>query len=186
MSLIHKSHSRKSLQEIVEIFELDIPDYLCMDKADLSKELWRVINQLDGIQKDDQYTFVHDICDLQEYLKKQDQRKCLTVKEKDRVVYLAKELIYYSKNNYSLVSINCMDHDELYRKAQWISKFGDIPMVRRAIRMFNMDTKLDRRKRLLPIISKRVKYKMDQEKQFKSINNIGMLVQQGSFSLSFD
>ena len=183
---IHPTHSKRSLCEIVEIFELNIEDYLDLDKKSLQFAIIQEINSITDIKTDQEYFFIKDVKELKHYLKKADQRKLLTVKEKDIVMLDAKKIIYYCKSNYSLPSISCFDHDELYNTAKHICQFGDLPTVRRAIRLFNCDPKIPKIKKLECIISQRMRNKIEKQNMFKKTKNQKMTRKDGKFILPFD
>ena len=115
-----------------------------------------------------------------------DQRCILTVKEKEKVMDDAKKIIFYAKGGFSLCAIGELDHDELYRIAQHISQFGDLPTVRRAIRLFNNDPKVKKDNKIEPQISARIKNKLEKEKLYKQIKNQSLIMSTGTFILPFD
>jgi len=44
--MIHSTHTKKDLIEIIEVFEFDIEDYQDYSKSELSKTLWEYINNI--------------------------------------------------------------------------------------------------------------------------------------------
>ena len=97
----------------------------------------------------------------------------------------AKQLIYYSQSNFTLTSIDCFDHDELYKEAQHIAQYGDLPTVRRAIRLFNLDPKIPKHDKLTCVVSQRMRNKIENQGLFKKIKNQKLKKKEGTFILAF-
>jgi len=183
--LIHKSHSKKSLYEIIEIFQLEVPDYLDMPKLELQISVWDCIKSLQCIEPDDKYLFVKDLEDLKKYLMRADQRKVLTIKEKDKVMKDAKEIIHYAKCNYSIARSTFDNHDYIYNKVFYIAQFGDLPTIRRAVKLFNEDPKMSKCDIIEPTISQRMQYKLNEDNQLKKYKTEGLIVKNGKFEIVF-
>ena len=124
MEKIDKSHSKKTLCEIIEIFDLKIANYINMNKKELSKSILYELSKIDKIKEDKDYYFIKDKGELMEYLVQPDPSKSLTVKEKDEVMNLAKFIIIYCNNNYYLSTSPFLDHDDMIKKAKDISAYG--------------------------------------------------------------
>lgn len=184
--LIHKSHSKKSLYEIIEIFQLDVPDYLDLQKQELQVSVWNCIKSLQSIEPDNQYLFVKDLEDLKRYLMKADQRNVLTVKEKDQVMKDAKEIIHYAKCNYSIALSTFDNHDYIYNKVKYIAQFGDLPTIRRAVNLFNQDPKMSKCDIIEPTISQRMQYKINEDEKLKKYKTEGLIINRGKHLVVFD
>ena len=126
---IHQSHTRKDICEIIEIF--DLIQYI-EDYSDLSKG-------------------------LKDYLEKPNQTR-ITVKEKSEIMDIAKDIIFYCKNGFLISTSNFEDTDEIKSKADYISCYGNIPTVARAINMLNVDDKI--RPNVELILSGKIKIQM--------------------------
>jgi hypothetical protein len=184
--MIHKSHSKKSLYEIIEIFGFDIPDYQDLNKKQLTHNIWSYLENLTSLSPDNEFFFIESVDELRKYLEKADQRKSLTVKQKNEVMEEAKEIIYYCKSGYSLASIHCEDHEILYDKVRYISKHGDLPTIRRAVKLFNDDPKMMKCHKIVCDISQRVKKKLEKQEKFKKRKQYGLCAKDGQFTLLFD
>ena len=55
---IHSSHSKKELVEVVKSFNLDIPDFLDLNKSELIVRIKDALDEIDEIQPEDEYFFV--------------------------------------------------------------------------------------------------------------------------------
>ncbi len=100
MEKIHSSHSKKELQEIIEVFELNIANYKNMNKKDISHSLMYELSKIDNIIEDDEFFFIKNKSELMDYLINPDSSKSLTIKEKAEVMEIAKYVMMYCKNSY--------------------------------------------------------------------------------------
>jgi hypothetical protein len=99
MDKIHSSHSKKELQEVVEIFDLNIANYKNMNKKDISYSLMYELSKIDDIKEDNDYFFIKNKEELMEYLINPDSSKTLTIKEKNEVMEISKYIMIYVKNS---------------------------------------------------------------------------------------
>lgn len=182
---IHKSHSKKDLCEIIDIFNLNVVDYRNLNKKNLSKELLYQLSKIDEIKRDDEYYFVENKKELIDYLVNPDCSKSLSVKEKDIVMELSKYIIIYCKNNFYLSHSPFLDWDEMIDKARYIADFGDIPSVRRAIELLNKDPKLKNDK-INIMMSSKMKKQLERKKKQKQKFVGGLQVKKGPFTITFD
>ncbi len=65
-----------------------------------------------------------------------------------------------------------------------ISIYGDIPSVRRAIRLINLDPKI--KERIEPVISNKMKRILESKNKKKVKKYYGLISKHGSFTVSFD
>jgi hypothetical protein len=182
---IHSSHSKKELLEVVNSFNLDIPDYLDVNKKELTNKIKVALDEMDEIEPEEEYFFVETKEELIEYLSAHNPSKILTIKEKDKVMLVAKQLIQYCRNGYFINYTEYRDFTEIFSDAKICEKYGDIPSCRRAVTLINGDPKLlpDFRK-LNPVISQRVNKKIDNMKKIQKVNR--MCLTRGEFILYFD
>jgi hypothetical protein len=181
---IHPSHSKKELCEIVEIFELNVCEYKKINKRDLSKMILYQLSIIDEVKEDNDYYFVKNKKELIEYLTNPDCSKTLTVKEKEKVMELAKYIIMYCKNGFYLSYSPFLDTDDMYSKARHIAQYGDIPSVRRAIDLLNTDPKLNDKIEVL--MSSRCKKQLERKKRLKQKFMGGLQVKKGPIKVYFD
>lgn len=184
MKYIHTSHSRKELIQIIQQFNIDIPNCNDLPKKEIQILLSNKLLEMGEIKEEEEYFFVKDKNELVEYLSKPNQSKILTIKEKDNVMLTAKRIISYCKNSYFLTPYNYETFEDLLKEANYISKFGDIPSCRRAINMLNNDPKLDHK--IQVVISKRVKKELEKKEKLK-LNSIPKAsIKTGKFTVYFD
>ena len=106
---IHVSHSKKELCEICEVFDLDIPKYKELLKKELCPAILYKLTTIDEIPSDNAFYYIDNKEELIEYLTTPNQSKNLTIKEKDKIMLVAKKIIAYVNNGYWL---SCSDFDD--------------------------------------------------------------------------
>ena len=181
---IHNSHSKKTLCEIIEIFNLNIVDYKKLNKQQLSKKILYGLSVVEVIPEDNDFYFIKNKIELIDYLINPDSSKTLTVKQKEEVMELAKYIIMYCKNGYYLSHSPFIDFDEMVEKAIYISNYGDIPSVRKAVDSLNKDVKLINKIKL--IMSSKCKKKLQRKKRLKQKFQGGLTVKRGCYIITFD
>ena len=181
---IHTSHSRKELIQIIQQFNIDIPNCIDLPKKEIQVLLANKLLEIEEIDEEDEYFFVKDKNELIEYLSKPNQSKILTIKEKDNVMLTAKKIISYCKNTYFLTPYNYETFEDLLKEAEYIAKFGDIPSCRRAINMLNNDPKLDHNIDI--VLSKRVKKDLQKKERLKLNSIPKAVIKRGNFVVYFD
>lgn len=184
MEKIDKSHSKKTLCEIIEIFDLTVCDHQNMNKKELSKSILYELSKIDKIKEDNDYYFIKDKAELMEYLIQPDPSKSLTVKEKDEVMNLAKFIIIYCNNDFFLSTSPFLDHDDMMKKAKYISAYGDIPSVRKAIDKLNQDPKV--KKPLNVFMTTKCKKKIERKKRLIQKQKNILTIKRGTFVVTFD
>jgi len=182
--IIHSSHTRKDICEIIEIFDLIdyIEDYSDLSKKDLVKDFTEVLKKIKKITRDDKFLFIEDIQGLKDYLQKPNQTR-ITVKEKAEIMDIAKDIIFYSKNGFLLSVSNFESTDEIKDKADYISCYGNIPTVARAINMLNKDDKI--RPKINLILSGKIKIQMRKKHEQKLKESVALKRKTGKFVLDF-
>ena len=183
---IHTSHSRKELIQVIDQFNIDIPDKIDLCKKEIQVLLTNKLMEIPSkdFKEENEYFFVKSKVELIDYLSKPNQSKSLTIKEKDQVMLTAKKIIGYCKNSFFLTPYNYESFDELLKEAKYIAKFGDIPSCRRAINLLNNDPKLEYKIDI--VLSKRVKKDIEKKLAVKEASVPKACVRFGSFTINFD
>jgi len=179
---IHMSHSRKELLDIIRVFNLPISNKNDKNKKSLQDAIVETVRFLDAVQPEDEYFFVNSKEELIDYLQKQNPAKTLTIKEKTDVMLIAKKLIGYSRNGYYLLPSGYMDTIDVFKDATYIAKFPEIPSVRKAVELINLDPKL--RDKIEMTIPRRVKKQLEKRKKVKQ-KSIPLYIKRGEFILEF-
>ena len=98
---------------------------------------------------------------------------------------MSKNIIFYCREcSYCLPASNYDCVDELIEAAIDISQYGDLPMVRRALRLLNMDEKIE--VSIEPIMTKRVMKKIKRIDDMKRMNVGRLKVSEGKHIVLFD
>lgn len=118
---IHGSHSKKDLLDFIV-------------KNNINIESCEKYNKKLIVQKLESYNF-EDI--NVEYLTRPNQLKSLTVKQKNNIMNKSKQIISLYKNGFMYEHSFFKDKEHLLKVGNEISDYGDIPSVRRAIKMIN-------------------------------------------------
>ena len=181
MEKIHSSHSKKELQEIIEVFDLNVANYTNMNKKDICNSLIYELSKIDDIKKDDDYFFIKNKTELIEYLINPDSSKSLTIKEKNNVMELAKYIMMYVKNGYYLSQSPFLDWDDMYNRVIYISEYGDIPSVRKAVDGFNTDARMIDRDKIQVLMSSRCKKKIERKKRLIQKEKIALVFKRGKY-----
>tara|TARA_R100000781_G_C4037066_1_gene112675 strand:+ start:103 stop:657 length:555 start_codon:yes stop_codon:yes gene_type:complete len=184
--MIHPSHSKKDLIEVIEMFELfGIVDYRDMTKDELQVAVWDYVRDIGYIKPDQEYFFVDDANALLKFLNSPSPRQILTSQQLEHITNTCKNLIFYSKQcAHQISASNYTDLDEIIDDAIEVSKNGDLPIVRRALRLLNEDIKIETD--IEPVITKRIKKKLLRQEELK-IKNVGKLqVNPGKVLVVFD
>lgn len=158
--MIHKTFTKKDLLEFIEVYEMDIEDPKFLTKKELQIKLEDYL-QLNDIPFSTEFEF-NSSGDLLTYLTNSKPNIDLNYKEKSEMITLAKMIIKYSRNGYSIALSNFESIDEIYQKGILLSNHGDIPTCRRAVTELNNDTKI--RNKIEIKISPKIKRDLEQKK----------------------
>tara|TARA_R110002012_G_scaffold313288_1_gene524772 strand:+ start:599 stop:1153 length:555 start_codon:yes stop_codon:yes gene_type:complete len=182
---IHKSHTRKDLVEVCDVFEFHevIENANDLNKDTLKGLLDLHLRTIEKIKEDKFYFDISDVNDLREYLKKPSPKQVLSVKQKDLILDKSKKIINYCRTcGYCLRATTYDTMEELLEDAMIIRKYCDIPTCRRAIKLLNKDTKL--KNKVNPIITYRMQQRLDKKMKDGALS--GMTSNVGNYILSFD
>jgi Na+/phosphate symporter len=189
--VIHKTHTKKDLVEVVDVFEFHdaIENVSDLNKECLSSLLSLHLRTIDKIKPDLTYFDCQDLEDLREYLKNPSPKQVLSIKEKDLIIDKAKKLIFYSKIcQYSLSATTYDTIEEVIKDASLVRKYGDIPTCRRAIKLLNGDNKI--LNKIDIVMTYRMQQRLEKSKRLKAGALASMTKSSpppgGMFIVSFD
>jgi len=162
--IIHKSHSKTDLIELINTLNLKVVFSHQDNKRDIQDKLIECIKHKVDI-KENVYN-INNKDGLIQYLQKPNSKKTLTIKEKNDVMTLCKHIIQYCKTGYYLESTKYETLKDLQDDMDYIKQFGDIPSCRRACKLMNEDLKFQGIK-FTPLISPQVQKTLDEKKVSK-------------------
>lgn len=183
--MFHKSHSRKDMLDIIKLFKLPIEDADDYNKKDLSEKLFICLyKDIEYIEADKHYYGIDNLHDLKEYLIKPNQKKILSIKDKNEIIKISKLIIQYCKVGYCTELSYFNTIDEIYCEARRIAQFGDIPSVRRMCQLINKNP--HSKEIVIPVVSKKIQRELE-IKQLTQKKVFSMLtVKNKKVILSFD
>jgi len=182
--MINKTFSKGDLLEIISTFGIDIPNANHMDKLRLSITLWSELNNLEKIPEDNEIYMIKNLSELKEYLQKPNPDKILSVKQKQKIMRFTKEVIVYCNNGFNLDYSIFNSYEEIHIPMTDISIHGDIPSVRRAIKLLNEDPNL--KEKIVPVISNKMKKQLEKKKNKKVKTYYGLIRKEGNFIIEFN
>jgi hypothetical protein len=180
--MIHKSFTKKDLLDLIDAYEMEIEDPKSLSKKDLQIQLDDYL-QLNDIPFSTEYDF-NSSGDLLEYLKNEKPNIDLNYKEKGEMITLAKRILKYTRNGYSIAFADFSDIEEIYQKGILLANHGDIPTCRRAVDELNKDPKI--RNKIEVKISSKVKKEIERKKIDKQSLNNRYKCEKKYISISFD
>ena len=182
--MIHKSHSKKELVNIISLCKLDIKNPRQYKKKDLLIILKKELESLNEIEPELSTYLFHNIIDLKHYLMNCNPKKLLTIKQKNEVIKNCKRIQQYIRNNYILKSSTFDNIIDIYDLAETLQPYGDIPSVRRVCKGLNHDP--NKIKIIVPIISAITQKELKDKETYKKTYEIKVEVKYGRFFISFD
>jgi len=180
---IHKSHSKKDIMNVIKRFNLDIVNSQKYKKIELSALVVNQINLLNEIEPCSDLC-IFNLIDLINYLQSCNPKKLLTIKEKNNIIMQCKRLKHYCINNFNINFTDFNDIEELYNIAFHINNYGDIPSVRKTIKLLMNDP--NKIRTLRPIISPIVQKELDKKMLYKKISYYKMEVKYGKYFIDFN
>ena len=182
--MIHKSFSKQDIKDIIYDLNIHIQNYESLNKHDLINQLCTYLDNDNIIDFDNSEFFLNkDINYLKIYLNNQNPNKLLSVKERNNILKLCKEIIHYCITGFCIENTIFGSIDELIIHMNDIKRFGDIPSVRRCCKLLKGDLK---------IIESLISIKMKRELEFKRLNKIQnkkrkhLIIKRGSFKITFN
>ncbi len=163
--MIHKSHSKKELVNIIHLCNINIKNPRQYKKSELIKILTNEINSLDEIDPELTTYLFHNIIDLKHYLMNCNPKKILTIKQKNEVIKNCKRIQQYIRNNYILDASTFDNINDIYKLALTIKEYGDIPSVRRACKGLEKDP--NKLYDIKPTISSITQKELDDKAEYK-------------------
>jgi hypothetical protein len=134
--VIHKSHSKSELIKIIKSFKINIDNPSKHKKIDLSALLVNELCKMEIIIPSNDFWFFN-IIDLKVFLIGENPEKILSVKQKKMIISKCRNIIHFTRNDLCPKENGYYSLKGVHKDALIVSKFGDIPSCRRAIRLYN-------------------------------------------------
>jgi len=171
---IHKSHTKRDL---IHIF-LSVKVYIEPDstKREIIEDIQEYIACVEYSKT------IPNLTALKTLLMNPSTKSRLTIEEKSRIMILAKKIIQYCMNQYILGDLY-KTHEEVYSDAMKIYNYGDIPTIRRALKLYNKSP--HRRGHVNPKISIEMQQLISDRELVKNNRIIKYKYNQGKFLVKF-
>lgn len=176
--MIHLSHTRRDIIDIIETFKFPIK-YKDVDKNVLFQTTDDYINKLKDLDGS-----VDDLIHIKTYLSSINQNK-IKINDRDKYIEIAKNIIFYVKNGCLLSYTTYLCEDELKRDVRELCKFCSLPTVLRAVNMLNSSHKYQ--EYFEPILNGKTKVllRKRQEKKLKRLNNLRVRTKEDNGGIPF-
>jgi len=181
--IIHKSHSKKELINIIKSYNIKIKYPQQYKKIELSALLVDALKHMDNIVPCDDLPFLC-IIDLKLYLTKLNPKKQLSIKDKSKVILTTKRIKHFCRNGYNIDITDYQNINDLYEDALMISHYGDIPSVRKCISELNKYP--NKIQDINCIISPYTQKELDLKKKLRQQRIYKCEIKQGHFVVRFD
>ena len=182
--IIEKSHSKADLIDLINLLELNIVFSHQDNKKDIQDKLIELLESDILIKKN--YYKIENKDGLVNFLTKKNPKKILSIKEKNHVMQISKNIINYCKGGYSIET--CLIYNnikDISDDLDYIKQFGDIPSVRRACKLIKQCPLLSMND-YNPLISPQVQKRLDEKKRVKNIQYASLKIKRGTIILKFN
>ena len=182
--MIHKSHSKQEMIDIINDLNISDIELSHSDtKSDTHTKILAYIDTHSEKYLDNVYR-INDTHDLLVYLTSKNPKKNLSVKEKSVVMGICKEITRFAKSNYIVENTRYGTMTELEDDMMYITQYGDLPSVRRAVKLMNEN--IQRTRHWTCVISPQMKKIIDEKESQKRINTYHATFRRGEFEITFD
>tara|TARA_R110000824_G_scaffold235476_1_gene424270 strand:+ start:2322 stop:2879 length:558 start_codon:yes stop_codon:yes gene_type:complete len=181
---IDKSHSKTDLINIINSVGVPIVFSHECNKKTIQDKLTELFKENKNLIFDDNVYNINSLKELRIYISNPNPKKTISVKEKQTIMAVCKDIITYCKNKYLIEKSNYKTIKDLHDDMRWICLFGDLPSVRRVCKLMNLN--IQKTQQWIPIISPQVKKILDDKERCKNTPSFGIRVANGKFHLHFD
>ena len=164
--IIHKTHSKNDLIDLINLLDIPIVFSHQDNKKNIQDKLLEVLKTNFKIKKN--FYNIENKDGLKVFLANQNPKKSLTIKEKNDVMKIAKNIINYCKSGYMLEgSSKYNSHKDIQDDMDYIKQFGDIPSVRRCCKLLKNDPNFN--SSFNPLISPQVQKELEDKRISKQV-----------------
>lgn len=155
--IVDKSHSKKDIVQLFRKLGVIIDD---------EQTKGNIVSNIEEYFKDVKYNDkIKNCTELKEYLKNTSKKQRPTTTQKKEIMFNAKKIIKWAKNDYIFDMVTYKNAEDPYRDVMSIYMWGDLPSVRRACRLYNLSCYC--KDNVNPVISEEVEEEMNQNKIIK-------------------
>lgn len=183
LKAIDKSHSKNDLVSIINTIDVPIVFSHASNKRDIQDKLMKLFNSTKNIVFKPNVYKIETLKDLRIYVSNPNPKKILSVKDKQTIMLICKEVVKFCKNKYFLSKTNYKTIRDLEDDMLYIIQFGDLPSVRRVCRLMNDN--VQKSQIWTPIISPQVKKLLDEKEKSKQINPSSIIIKKGNYNITF-
>jgi len=160
---IHFSYKKKDLTKIIQDNNLNIN--IKLKRENICKELLNYI---------DEYNL--------QYLYKQNENMSITIKDRDEIIKTARKIKSFINSGLDTSKNIYINNDELIYDAVYISQFGEISSVRKAIKLVQETLNI----KIPIIIPEKVQEELNEKEKLKKDMIPRLQVSKGKYYVSFD
>ena len=172
---IHKSHSKKDLLSILHSLNIHLDSKL--SKRELIERF------PDSVRQAEYNPSIPNLTTLLEILKTPSLKKRLSVDKKIIVMNKSKKIINFCLNHY-LFNEAYSSNEQVNNDAIFIHHYGDIPTVRRALRLYNQyNNKIGQ---VNPVISLDIQHVISEKEKIKEMKTPKYKCSKGKFQVLFN
>jgi len=180
--IIHKSHSKTDLIDLINILNIKIVFNHSDNKTDIQEKFVNYLeHQADIDFPENNYYNIYNISELKDYVINENPKKILNVKEKNNIMNICKKIITYCNDDYNLENSCYESLKDIIDDMDYIKQFGDISSVRRVCKLMNKNPLCDNI--FNPLISVSVRKELDSKKTSNKEIVEGLIFNRGEFSL---
>ena len=171
---IHKTHNKGDLRLIFKSLQVYINPRLT------KREI--IENMNDYIPLITYTNLIPNLTALQDILRNPSSKIRLSMEDKTNIMHTAKKIIQYCKNGYYLNDVYT-SHSQVYLDCLTIYRYGDIPTIRRALRLYNLSP--HKKDHINPIISVVIQELLKEKELIKKNKILKFQMQKGKYILDF-
>ena len=185
MFVIHKSHSKNNLIDLINDLSLNIIFSHQDSKKDIQNKLKQFCFNNSNQTFQQNVYHINNIYDLKCFLISTNPQNKLSIKDKKNVMFLAKQIINYILHGKVLDWIPYYkSHQDVKDDLDYIKQYGDIPSVRRACNLMNQT--ITPENHFFPVISPHIQEKLQEKKQKKWEVVPTYNFTKGNFTINFE
>ena len=171
---IHKTHNKGDLRLLFKSLQVYINPRLT------KREI--IENMNDYIPLITYTNLIPNLTALQDSLRNPSSKIRLSMEDKTNIMHTAKKIIQYCKNGYYLNDVYT-SHSQVYLDCLTIYRYGDIPTIRRALRLYNLSP--HKKDHINPIISVEIQELLKEKALIKKNKILKFQMQKGKYILDF-